>query len=53
MEKQLHELSKKELISIIQDYQEIVSEIEHKLNTSVNDNEFLHLDIRAILDKYL
>jgi len=51
MQKQLQELTKEELIVIIQDYQEMVSEIEEKLNNT--ESVLVRFDIRAILDKYL
>lgn len=57
MDKQLHELTKEELISVVQDYQEMVSEIEEELNinrdASEKGFEKLRLTIRDILDKYL
>jgi hypothetical protein len=57
MDKQLHELTKPKLISIIQDYQEMVSEIEEELNTNLDASEKgfekLRLTIRSILDKHL
>lgn len=51
MKEQLGDLSKEDLISIIQDYQEMVSEIEHELN--VSRDEKLKPLIREILAKYL
>ena len=56
MEKQLGELTKEELISTIQDYQEMVSDIEEELNNNNCSESGLHqfrFKIRAILDKYL
>jgi hypothetical protein len=57
MTKQLGELTKEELISIIQNYQEMVSEIEEELNTNLDASEKgfekMRRKIRAILDKYL
>ena len=57
MDKQLDEHTKEELISIIQDYQEMVSEIEHELNTNLDASEKGHtrlrLKIREIMDKWL
>jgi len=56
MDQQLNEHTKEELISIVQDYQEMVSEIEHELNSNNNSESGLHqtkFNIRAILDKYL
>jgi hypothetical protein len=55
MHKQLTELTKKELISIIQDYQEMVSDIEEELNGSMDERAYAKLKpkIRNILDKYL
>ena len=51
MKEQLGDLNKDELIAIIQDYQEMVSEIEHELNVSRDDK--LKPIIREILAKYL
>lgn len=56
MDKQLHELTKEELISVVQDYQEMVSEIEEVLNSHNESEHGLHLckyKIRDILAKYL
>ena len=57
MTKQLGELTKEELISIVQDYQEMVSEIEEELNTNRDASERgferLRFKVREILDKYL
>jgi hypothetical protein len=51
MDKQLTELTKEELISTIQDYQEMVSEIEEHINENLEDEKLLK--VRDILDKYL
>jgi len=51
MQKQLTELTNEELISIVQDYQEMVSEIEEELNASPWNA--LKGKIRDILSKYL
>lgn len=54
MNKQLTELTKPELVSIIQDYQEMVSDIEEELNR-LNQEAYVKIKfkIRNILDKYL
>lgn len=52
MDKQLHDLTKEELISIVQDYQEMVSEIEHEVNCESGLSQ-TKLNIRSILDKHL
>ena len=56
MDKQLNEFTKEELIDIIQDYQEMVSEIENTLTESFIDSDFSSdkfLEIREIMDKWL
>lgn len=47
---ELHEYTKKELISIIQDYQEMVSEIEEIINDNLDNAELLI--VRDIMMKY-
>jgi hypothetical protein len=47
----LHDLSRQELISTIQDYQEMVSEIEEHINENLEDEKLLQ--VRDILAKYL
>lgn len=55
MQKSLHDLSRQDLISIIQDYQEMVSDIEEELNSSLDERAYAKLKpkIRKVLDKYL
>jgi hypothetical protein len=50
MSKQLHELTNEELISIVQDYQEMVSEIEELINDNLDNAKLL--DVRDIMMKY-
>jgi len=52
MAKSLHRMTKAELISTVQDYQEMVSEIEEVINRQVEKPESL-LQIREIMTKYL
>jgi len=58
MSKNLHRQTKKELINTVQDYQEMVSEIEAILNALLYFEHPLHtksglLDIREIMNRYL
>ncbi len=52
MSKDLHDMSKEELISVVQDYQEMVSDIEEIINEVRNKPQHL-LEIRDVIDKYL
>jgi hypothetical protein len=47
---ELHEYTKEELISIVQDYQEMVSEIEEIINDNLDNAELLI--VRDIMMKY-
>lgn len=47
---ELHEYTKEELISIIQDYQEMVSEIEELINDNLDNAKLLI--VRDIMMKY-
>jgi len=49
MNRQLHELTKEELIEVVQDYQEMVSDIEEYLNDHPGFGFVTAL--RAVLDK--
>lgn len=51
MQNSLHDLSRQELISTIQDYQEMVSDIEEHINENLEDEKLLQ--VRDILAKYL
>lgn len=50
MKRQLHELTKEELIEVVQDYQEMVSDIEEYLNSFWKTPEELK-PLREILHK--
>lgn len=50
MSKQLHEYTKEELISIVQDYQEMISEIEEVINDNLDNAELLY--VREILMRH-
>jgi predicted metal-dependent enzyme (double-stranded beta helix superfamily) len=52
MAKSLHRMTKAELVATVQDYQEMVSEIEDIINGQVDKSEPL-LQIREVLNKYL
>jgi hypothetical protein len=52
MAKSLHRMTKAELISTIQDYQEMVFEIEGLLNADVPKSS-LAINIRQVMEKYL
>ena len=52
MSDDLHDMTSKELISVVQDYQEMTSEIESVIN-SVRDKPDHLLQIRAIIMKYM
>ena len=52
MIRQLHELTKEELIEVVQDYQEMVSELEEMANRFCQINDYkVGDDIRDILYK--
>jgi hypothetical protein len=51
VQKTLYDLSRQELISTIQDYQEMVSEIEEHINENLKDEQLLK--VRDIMAKYL
>ncbi len=58
MKKSLHKHTKKELVNVVQDYQEMVNEVEEILNALLTFDHPLHtttglLDIRAAINRHV
>lgn len=52
-EKPLHELTKEQLIDRIQDFQELISEIEHEVNMTIGRGTIDPRRIRRSLDRWV
>lgn len=58
MKKSLHRHTKAELVSVVQDYQEMTSEIEEIINVLLQMDHPIHtltglLDIRSAIDRHI